>query len=1579
MTSKILTLGLAALIGCSALLPADAVAKKHQRVLGDGSLPMVKGVDKNSPMARHRAERGTRQLNSLHAERSGLLDLRRYKPMKERAASTRSMTNPRGHFIGAVGSYAAMEYFNQAFLGTIDAKTGHVESLFTSGALLNGNDYDIQGGFVRNGIYYTCLLEGDDQVVWARFDIENGSQLPPIRFDSSAFAYAYSMTYNEAEDLVYCLSIDLTSGADNMLVVFNPAGNFDLVSAVNLNTSNFVAGIAYNPKDQQVYAFDDSGRISIVESGKPTLIEAGEFLGDDVPIDSGVATQVCYSPLDECFAMVVRDPVRKIIRLGFFSDEDNEEAGLSAWEIMDGPELGSAQYVTPYFISLDCTDPFADNDATEIPAVPTINFEKNALSGTITVTVPSYYYSGASIPATEKVKMTVNIDDKEALAGDFAPGSVQTINSTLAQGEHVMTITCLTNGEKSPVRTINFYVGNDNPKAVTNLNLDGNTLTWTAPGDKGVHNGYVDTAALTYDVLIGGKKQNSEPITATTYTFEVPADLQYTTIEVIASANGVSSAATSTVQVIGRALDLPVMLEPTVEESDLFQIINAPGHDSMFFLDQDQGFNMFRCYVGSADTADNWLFLPVAHFPTVDHLYNFAFTYANGMYEGKERLDIYLTKKVTTETSGMVNIMHQTSLDSPDPKYFSLNFGIPEAGDWYIAFHCTSHGESGGGVSLWDFAINGLTGSSDVPGDPQNVTFTPAPLGALSTKIDITAPVKNIIGKDLDASSDITFTVKCGENTITATAKPGQVASTEIAVASNGYATFEITPSNSKGSGLARDYRHYVGLDRPLCPTNIKCEPLDDNMTVNITWNRPGNVGENGGYVDAEALDYRVYNVTGAAYQQLGVTKDLNFKFTAAEKQEIYNLGPAAFNEVGESRYSQFVNDILGKPYLLPMVEEFGNNAFSYEPFYLNLTPPFENCAIQPITSVLSPSYEHGCTTDCEDGAIIVYNTSRHNCQGELVLPKFSTKSVEDATFSLRMIDFKDAPEVELWGRCAGNNDLKLFGKFTLNHPAKGEWVDAEVVIPAEYLDKGWVQCVLRFNLTTAAAEYAFIDGYSVSQNIDTDLGIKSVSGASTVYTGEQYSYSINMVNGGKELLRVGQGSLEISLLDKDGNRLTYQKMSTPRILPVTDIFFNYDVHVLENYAAVSPLTLEVKAYVEGDEVEWNNNASVTINVRDNEAPVVRDLTAKWDDDYSKVDLSWSEPDLDHSGYDGFELLQGFDNSDKLGQFVNVDMDKKIPFCFDGLRWEGDNTPMAWQVIDTDEVYPWKNDPRLGAHGGHKYLMARNPEYDLNTDENKTQAADWLISPEVVPGSELTFWYGTIDSSLTEYIELWVSSTDDTLGDEIVKASEETSVGATCGSFRYVRTFSKSGEDAWEEVKVTLPADAKYFALVYRSIDGFGVMLDDLTFDQAKTVRSELDHYAIWSLTNNDWKTWACVADDLHTTNFTDTKASKDVTNTYYVITYVKSGDSFVGGPKSNPAKVYGLGAESIDNAQRGVSGDKGQIIIRGYEGNVARIFMADGRLVRETTLTSESQNISLAPGIYAVRIGKADYKVIVK
>lgn len=1577
MKRNILTLSLAALIGCSAITGVAAGQFKRLKQ-NSGTKENVTRIHKTGYLAKRRAERGTKQLSGLFGARDGFMTIRH----QAESPKTRSIEAPRGHFIGAVGDYEGMTDARQAFLGTVDGATGHVERLFSSSALINGNDYDFQGGAIRDGIYYTTAIRETDlgtMVLWNRIDIETGDVMTPITFGTGDYAaYAYSMTYNEAEDLFYCLSIDEVSQSANILSVVDPNQNFRVISSPQINVNGAFAGaVAYNPADQSVYCFCDDGAVYIVEEGNPRPVQAGSIENGGDYIGTQVSTQITYSPLDECFVMVYPDARANQISLAYLSPDD--------WSVTKGAVLSGNGIRTPYFITLICTDPYAENDAPAYPAAPVVTFDKNALSGTVTFTASDAFYSGVTMPASTQVATVVKIDDStEVFNGNLAPGASRTENVTLEQGLHELTVVCTVGGLESPVRKVKFYVGNDTPKAPTNVNLDGDLLTWTAPGSVGVNQGFVDTEALTYDIYIGQTKQNTEPVTDTKYTITMPETLEYSRISVRATANGLTSEAGSTDQVIGKALDLPVTMEPNVNDSELFSIINANNDEDRFFFTDDRGYFEFCIGVGYYGHANDWLFMPLMSFPDPEHMYNLAFTYANMQYDGSESLDIYLTKKLNTNTKDMINIFSGRNIDFPNDHNYSLNFGVPEAGDYYIAFHCTTPGGAGSGVRVRDFAVNSLRDqSSDVPGDPKDVKISAGDNGDLYANVTVTLPTVNAIGNVLNASEDVTVNIACGDKTGSATGKPGATVTARVDVAQSGYSFFDVTPSNAKGSGLMRTYRAYVGLDVPQCPQNIVGIPHDDNMGMKLTWEKPSNVGEHGGYVNPDDVEYVIYNVPAAVYYQVGTTRGFEFDYNATvDSQERYVLGPSARNSMGESINSRFIGDVLGRPNLLPIVEHFGSSAFDYNPTYNNLADQFEGSAFQPITSIMADIYYHNADEDLSDGGgICCYSTLSRPTEGELVLPKFSTLSVGQAAFTLRYLDYQYAPSLSLWARYPGQNDYVKVDDFPMDKPANGEWRDGSIELPEAMLNKGWVQCVIRFELKSTREEYGFIDGYSVTQDVDYDLNVASIAGKDHIFSGERSEYLISIGNAGKESLNRNEATMIIRLKDKDGNILVRDDKPLPRILSLQKVTTSFNLSAKEDYAAKSPLTIDVTVEYENDEIEWNNTLSTKVTVIDSQAPVVRDLEGKWDDAKTGITLNWSEPDTKFQGLESFEMVEGFEQGEQLGMFRNVDMDGKPVFPFNGLRWEGDDQPTGWMVVDTNDFPMWKDDARMGAHSGTKYVMARIPYFDdSDTSSEPTQAADWLISPEVVGGSEVSFWYGTISSDYTEYVELYYSSTDDTLGDAINIPEGGSAKDGKCGSFKYIRTFSKEGTEAWEHVSFTLPKDAKYFALVFRSFDTFGAMLDDIEFTPAKQESVyDIDHYSVWRLTDDDWSTWSCMADNLKATTFTDTTITDDHNATYYVITYTKSGNIIIGGPRSNAARVFCSGVDGIDGVSAHVAGVKGGVLVSGYTGKEMRIFTTDGKLMREATVRSDAETYNLESGIYIVRVGKDDYKVVVK
>lgn len=1561
MYPKHLTSALGAMALAAMLLVGAPGASAHSRLSANGKEIAPKHVT-------HK----TQAPNLLHTlkGRSGngsvtcSADIQRHtvtKRIEQKPQNRLTTASPRGHLFGSVGSYTGMTYYNDAFWGEINTSNGNVTPIWKNSIFGNGQDYDIMSGAVRDGVFYTPTVKeslyDDPSIKWERYDLATGKKLSSIDFKNIWSAYLYTMTYDAANDKFYGFGLDYaTQSYGNFMCVDGKTGAFEEFG--HLTNIGFIGAIAWNPADGKLYCIDDANDLFEIDLELGKLVELGHLEDDYQLVTYGYTSTLVYSPLDGCFVMAYPDPIAKAMVLLYIDPE----------QLTVTPGVTLDKSTNPYFTSLYCPDSYAVNDAPAEPAAPVFSFDKASLSGKMTFTAPSVTY--ADIAITTPVDVKVTFDGNVPFSGAMNPGESKTLDINSTEGLHNVTVEASIGENKSPVCSTKVAIGNDVPCAPANLKYNDGKLTWTAPGSVGANKGYVDTAALTYDVFVNGEKENAQPLTACEYTLNANRTLADYTIGVKASANNQVSAATTVNAIYGDALTIPYACDLKTGY-ELFQTW-APAKSQDTFVrqfDEDEGYYAFRFYPDSRNI-DHWLFMPKMAFTDTEHKYQLQFTMRNALpYEGSFDMEVMLCSEADPK-SVVGNIFTYEGANLMRQSRQKLEFAVPVAGDYYIGFHVTREEE---GVQLAKFNVNALSTSSAVPADP-TVKITPAPLGAHSATVEVTAPTLDLTGKTLDANDALTVTVMCEDEQEKIQLLPGTSGNLQIAVPLNGYNKFKVTPSNANGAGVTRTYSVYVGFDNPMCPSNIKVVPTQDNMGAVVTWDAPGSVGYHGGYVDPSKVTYTFYTVEGITYNAIASNiADTRYAFTPNlgwERQHRYVMGPVAVNEAGESRNSIFVQEILGTPYPMPVHEDCMGGGFMYPEIYFDCP---ELAASVTMAGSIKP-YNTGCKTDFEGEGLLVFSTTSGPTYCDLVLSKMSTKNAECPTFKLRWLDWEYTPEYSVYGRSNKNPDYQLLEDFKAEYPKTGTWRDSAVHLPSWMEDCDWVQFRIKIHLSSKFEEYGFIDSYSLVQQIDNDMMISEIAGPKEVTVGESYSYNVVVANSGLEPV---SGTLNVKVTNPSGESL-YESSDKIRRLGVNDNFvkvvpiqFTAD-HLKEGKVVIS-------ATIDSDEdmVAYNNAMTTEIKVKNPQAPIVTDLQGKRVD--NGVELAWTEPDLEYGGNDGFDNQLPFLRTENLGMWKNYDLDQKQPFRITGLEWPENQEAVGWHVINARKLGVME-DERLAPHSGEQYIMARSISYDEDT-EDPIQSNDWLVSPEIVPGTPISFWYNTIDPSLTEYVDLYVSYTGDNVDPDNCEYRASGVEGAPdqlmkCGDFEFVRSFSKDGAEAWEYVYYELPAGAKYFALVYHSIDSFAAMLDDIEFTPKHMMQWELNGYQLVRTLDEDG-----FAETLHRTEGTstsDTEVGGDGA-TYNVACLMKVEGGEVRGPLSNAVRVLPTSVVTVE-ALEGVYGVKGALVAEGFAGRKLYIYDASGRYVAELDVKAEKVILPVAAGIYMVSSdNKSAAKVLVK
>lgn len=967
-------------------------------------------------------------------------------------------------------------------------------------------------------------------------------------------------------------------------------------------------------------------------------------------------------------------------------------------------------------------------------------------------------------------------------------------------------------------------------------------------------------------------------------------------------------------------LEVPFCLAPTQEDVEAMTIVDVQNDGRTWGYESGEKALFYR-YSTKLD-ADDYAIIPI-EIEETGELYRFSVNarVQNGYFG--ESFELCAGTDATPDA--LTPVFQSGMIYNEEYRSFEGFFAVPEPGIHYVAVHVVSP-KNCMRFYVQEIAVEKTEINRSVPAACAAVSAAAAEKGELKATVRFAVP--SVLADGSDAGSEpLTVRVSTSADVKTVSGMPGESMTVDVATV-QGDNEIDVVASNESGEGLHVSVGLFTGLDIPSEPV-VKSVVSDDNMTLTLNF-ESGIVGKNGGYVNPDEVAYTLHTYDEdegwVVLKELGTVETYNYTLDEGTPQAVVNLGVTAHNAQGENKSVVTVSDVVGTPYPLPADEIFEGRKFTYSPVVIEAPTDdyFAEYTIIDPADLLDGAENESCIS------MAGYITDYGETMGQIALPKFSTKGVEKAVMGCNIYFHPLMPETTF--RLHGvEMDSVVIGTVTPDMFDAPGWQTVKFEIPSSMLDRQWVVPTITSSYPGEdEEEYIIIDRYFLRSVVDHDLAVMSVTAPAKAEIGSKVALSAVIENRGENdetcadakwtLAANGVtfysepvGTIELKAGEKEKVELDY--------MPITD-------HLGEVVAS-----LEMNFT---DDEMSNNTARATISVEKGEEPIVTDLTGIPGEVDGSVLLTWS-PIGKLVGVQDCEKLTAFYYGKKLGEFVNVDGDGKNTYVLTGIRFPGQGYAKGFQVMNYPKSGISISD--MAPHSGDQYLIAFCP------DDEETRADDWLISPEIMGRTEVSFWLNVVSDRFgAETVEILSSAT-----------------GVATEDFTLVERFEKSTL-GWEKISVTLPDDAKYFAIRYTSFDVFGIMIDDIDYIPAS---------GLPVVTYNIYRDGELLMEGVNDAMYVDMNAVEGVA---YNVSAVVDGEEK---PLSNTFIVTTLSSvESIENNNvfSVEVSTAGLLTVKRESDAVVNIYGVDGR--RVATISVGETALRLAPGIYIVNCDTESVKV---
>lgn len=1342
--------------------------------------------------------------------------------------------------------------------------------------------------------------------------------------------------YDERENRVYALSAKVMDKKEEYCFIsYSPTDLFDIeIINQSIPGSYNCSSMAWDPRDGSVIGVSVAGDVVRFDkkTGQPTVI-----FSTGLPQNHVYFGGLVYSPRHNGFiwAWLPTKDGRTVSQDFYLIDTEKKTCTLI--QSIPNSEQGLHQ-MSSLMVNEQYVNPLA-------PAPATVTSEGTSASGakhSIEITLPTKLENGSPIGGNLQLVVriggTTNAEGtKTTRRHDQAPGSKVTIDlGSLSDGMHRVSIYTVTADNVWSRRTnLAKFVGEDTPVAPTNVKLTETKLTWD-PVTVGVKGQDLSGKSITYEVWVDEKVVGTTSSTSFDMNFD-PVELLSHMAAVSAINAGKKSALGFSDRIsMGKYRSIPAHFVPGVSDVLFANSFDMDADERTW--EYDAYGEAWRKVAGSTSSAnDDWLFMPPLNFDDDDALYDISFELRTGDFDSEIEL-MLADQAVAERVPGAISFKANTKND-----FQTFSTRVNAKGIKYLCFHPVKQ--------RYDFLLKNIkvTNTGGDLNSPEAVTelkATPAIEGETTATIEFTAPTKTVSGAAINAATDITFKLT-GETVIEAsvTAKPGQKVTKEVSAA-EGIAVLTVTPYIDGKPGMPANVKYFSGEDVPGFVKDFKVSLGKDPCTVYINYKSPCHDGHNGGW---SSTDYLVYYLMmkklggsqWTRYNSVAYT-DIEFTINPTQPQSHVLWGIMTENQKGSSKDWPEASITCGPAFRLPMRETMPGGSPQYGPI-ITETPTEEYIGGTGFAdpSQIKPEYA------VPAGRVIGLMPPANELPGKamVVLPYFSTENVVNPALNIRvLLDPECVAQADLYANVYGKERIKI-GSWNAQTRGHG-FTNLHFPLPDALKNQKWVQLFVEGTFEGGPdRRYVAIERYTVSESHGNDFSLLSASTPANMRVNREATIRASVVNNST----VPKAAPEVKLSYTDGAGVLTETTLTPASTDMigVDEEREYTYKFTPTADAMGEMVFHLS--LPDDDVLEGNHYDATGNVIVGDAVFPPYLKAKRRADAPRVvDLEWGYPSI-FNGTDNIESMPAFSIDENLGSFLNIDLDKSLTYSWENWDFPNEESPHAFIVFDDRHPsIPAASRSILKAHSGHQFLLALSPL-------NYVSANDWLISPEVKPGSDISFWLSTVSTSYGA----------DMVGVYWSKGSTNPD------DFEFL-AYKRKDTEGWEQLSYTLPEEAKRFAIKYYSNDTFGIMLDDISYIPAE---------GLATLEGFEVVRDSILLARLHTPilTHTDEYAPTSQTHHYRVTAFTKTADGNVKRCDTSPTAIVEELAGINDVIADGtitVSGRR--IIVKGNGATVAAATL-DGKVVPAESADGYTTIYSVEPGVYVVTVGKSSAKIMVR